>query len=148
MQNVYLGSFFIPEKYVIRVLFVSPWMSLIPPLAIRVAPPGETQQLVQHNLKSTSYHSERIRWDKLYILGRFWLCISISIPRFDRKYKLVLKILMHISCICYRSRTFFSIHRLPKLTDIGVSTGAYTFCTNLHFFFANLLYCAICYSSV
>ena len=39
-KNAYLGSFFIPEKYVIRVLFVSPWTSLIPPLAIRVAPPG------------------------------------------------------------------------------------------------------------
>ena len=38
-QNAYLGSFFIPEKYVIRVLFVSPWTSLIPPLAIRVPPP-------------------------------------------------------------------------------------------------------------
>ena len=39
-KNAYLGSFFIPEKYVIRVLFVSPWTSLIPPLAIRVAPRG------------------------------------------------------------------------------------------------------------
>ena len=38
-KNAYLGSFFIPEKYVFRVLFVSPWTSLIPPLAIRVAPP-------------------------------------------------------------------------------------------------------------
>ena len=28
-KNAYLGSFFIPEKYVIRVLFVSPWTSLI-----------------------------------------------------------------------------------------------------------------------
>ena len=37
-KNAYLGSIFIPEKYVIRVLFVSPWTSLIPPLAIRVAP--------------------------------------------------------------------------------------------------------------
>ena len=37
-----LGHFFVPEKYVIRVLFVSPWTSLIPPLAIRVAPPGNT----------------------------------------------------------------------------------------------------------
>ena len=36
----YLGSIFIPEKYVIMVLFVSPWTSLIPPLAIRVAPQG------------------------------------------------------------------------------------------------------------
>ena len=33
-KNAYLGSIFIPEKYVIRVLFVSPWTSLIPPLAI------------------------------------------------------------------------------------------------------------------
>ena len=39
-KNVYLGSIFIPEKYVIRVLFVSPWTSLINPLAIWVAPPG------------------------------------------------------------------------------------------------------------
>ena len=38
-KNVYLGSIFIPEKYVIRVLFVSPWTSLISPLAIRVPPP-------------------------------------------------------------------------------------------------------------
>ena len=38
-KNAYLGSIFIPEKYVIRVLFVSPWMSLTPPLAIRVPPP-------------------------------------------------------------------------------------------------------------
>ena len=38
-KNAYLGSIFIPEKYVIRVLFVSPWTSLIPPLAIRVPPP-------------------------------------------------------------------------------------------------------------
>ena len=37
-KNAYLGSFFIPEKYVIRVLFVCPWTSLKPPLAIRVAP--------------------------------------------------------------------------------------------------------------
>ena len=37
-KNAYLGSFFISEKYMIRVLFVSSWTSLIPPLAIRVAP--------------------------------------------------------------------------------------------------------------
>ena len=37
-KNAYLGSIFIPEKYVIRMLFVSPWTSLIPRLAIRVAP--------------------------------------------------------------------------------------------------------------
>ena len=29
-KNAYLWSFFIPEKYVIRVLFVSPWTSLTP----------------------------------------------------------------------------------------------------------------------
>ena len=39
-KNAYLGSIFIPEKYVIRVLFLSPWTSLIPPLAIWVAPPA------------------------------------------------------------------------------------------------------------
>ena len=39
-KNAYLGSIFTPEKYVIRVLFMSPWTSLIPPLAIRVTPPG------------------------------------------------------------------------------------------------------------
>ena len=39
-KNAYLGSFFIPEKYVIRVLFVSTWTSLIPPLSIRVPPHG------------------------------------------------------------------------------------------------------------
>ena len=37
-KDTYLGSIFIPEKYVIRVLFVCPWTSLIPPLVIRVAP--------------------------------------------------------------------------------------------------------------
>ena len=42
-KNAYLGSIFIPEKYVIRVpvLFVSPWTSLIPPLTIRVPPPQD-----------------------------------------------------------------------------------------------------------
>ena len=39
-KNTYLGSIFIPEKYVIRALFVSPWTTLIPPLAIQVAPLG------------------------------------------------------------------------------------------------------------
>ena len=39
-KNAYLVSIFIPEKYVIRVLFASPWTSLIPPLAIRVPPPN------------------------------------------------------------------------------------------------------------
>ena len=29
-KNEYLGSIFIPEKYVIRVLFVCPWMGLLP----------------------------------------------------------------------------------------------------------------------
>ena len=29
-KNAYLGSVFIPEKYVIRVFYVSPWTSLIP----------------------------------------------------------------------------------------------------------------------
>ena len=33
-KNAYLRSIFIPEKYVIRVLFVCPWTSLIPRLAI------------------------------------------------------------------------------------------------------------------
>ena len=37
-KNAYLGSIFIPEKYAIRVLFVCSWTSLIPHLAIRVAP--------------------------------------------------------------------------------------------------------------
>ena len=49
-KNAYLGSFFIPEKYVIRVLFVSPWTSLIPPLAIRVASPGS-----EHSSNSASF---------------------------------------------------------------------------------------------
>ena len=40
-KNAYLGSIFIPKKkYVIRVLFVCPWTSLIPPFAIRVTPLG------------------------------------------------------------------------------------------------------------
>ena len=33
-KNAYSRSVFTPEKYVIRMLFVSPWTSLIPPLAI------------------------------------------------------------------------------------------------------------------
>ena len=37
-KNAYLGSIFIPEKYVIRVLFVSPWTSLIPPLPFECPP--------------------------------------------------------------------------------------------------------------
>ena len=37
-KNAYLGSIIIPEKYMIRVLFVCPWTSLIPPLTIGVAP--------------------------------------------------------------------------------------------------------------
>ena len=43
-KNACLGSCFTPEKYVIRVLFVSPWTSLIPPLAIRVAPSGKVSK--------------------------------------------------------------------------------------------------------
>ena len=35
---MYLGSVFIPEKYVIRVLFVSPWTSLIPLLPLECPP--------------------------------------------------------------------------------------------------------------
>ena len=47
-KNAYLGSIFIPEKYMIIVLFVSPWTSLIPPLAIRVAPrPDQQYQLIK-----------------------------------------------------------------------------------------------------
>ena len=42
-KNAYLGSIFVPENYAIRVLFVSPWTSLIPPLAIRVPPQAECQ---------------------------------------------------------------------------------------------------------
>ena len=38
-KNAYLGSFFIPKKYMIRVLFVSPWTSLIPLLPFEW-PPG------------------------------------------------------------------------------------------------------------
>ena len=35
-----LGSIFIPEKYVIRMLFVFPWTSLIPLLPFEWPPPG------------------------------------------------------------------------------------------------------------
>ena len=38
-KNAYLGSIFIPEKYVIRVLFVSPWTSLIPLLPFECPTP-------------------------------------------------------------------------------------------------------------
>ena len=44
-KNVYLGYIFIYEKYVIRVLFVCPWTSLIPPLAIPVPHPGGPMSL-------------------------------------------------------------------------------------------------------
>ena len=47
-KNVYLGSIFIPEKYVIRVLFVSPWTSLISPLVIQVPPPQGVSQRPVH----------------------------------------------------------------------------------------------------
>ena len=51
-KNAYLGSIFIPEKYVMRVLFVSPWTSLIPPLAIRVAPgKNETIDIEYNKMK-------------------------------------------------------------------------------------------------
>ena len=58
-KNAYLGSIFIPEKYVIRVLFVYPWMSLIPPLAIRVPPtPGRVLPIemcvILHRVNSVS----------------------------------------------------------------------------------------------
>ena len=52
-KNAYLGSIFILEKYLIRVLFVCPWTSLIPPLAIRVAPPGLGTVLGR---RDTGYH--------------------------------------------------------------------------------------------
>ena len=58
-KNAYLGSIFIPEKYVIRVLFVNPWMSPIPPLAIRVGPPGckfITTTMIYKTLISNSYY--------------------------------------------------------------------------------------------
>ena len=58
-KNAYLGSIFIPEKYVIRVLFVSPWTSLIPPLAIQVPPPpgivGNHYYCGAKNCLKTSY---------------------------------------------------------------------------------------------
>ena len=38
-KNAYLGSILIPEKYVISMLFVSPWTSLIPLLPFEW-PPG------------------------------------------------------------------------------------------------------------
>ena len=54
-KNAYLGSIFIPENYVIRVLFVSPWTSLIPPLAIRVPPPGDsaTEVILEEEIECT-----------------------------------------------------------------------------------------------
>ena len=59
-KNVYLGSIFIPEKYVInRVLFVSPWTSLIPPLAIRVPPPPPEISLLQTLLGQVCYILEQ-----------------------------------------------------------------------------------------
>ena len=57
-KNAYLGSFFIPEKYVIRVLFVSPWTSLIPTLAIRVAPPGSSIKRMVAILKEENSNIE------------------------------------------------------------------------------------------
>ena len=43
MQKCVFRSIFIPEKYVIRVLFVCPWKSLIPLFAIRVPPDPSTK---------------------------------------------------------------------------------------------------------
>ena len=56
-KNTYLGSIFILEKYVIRVLFVSPWTSLIPHLAIRVGPPQDLGEFCS-------------KWDLKNIRGR------------------------------------------------------------------------------
>ena len=52
-KNAYLGCIFIPEKYVIRVFFVCPWTSLIPPLAIRVAPRAHNF-IIMHKIKIQS----------------------------------------------------------------------------------------------
>ena len=71
-KNAYLGSIFIPEKYVIRVLFVSPWTSLIPPLAIRVAPQGYEKTELSFNIKITEV------WKKV-ATRQFWkkkICMS------------------------------------------------------------------------
>ena len=55
-KNAYLRSIFIPEKYVIRVLFVCLWMSLIPPLAIQVAPPGSRALPLSHTCLHWTHH--------------------------------------------------------------------------------------------
>ena len=55
-KNAYLGFFFIPEKYVIRVLFESPWTSLIPLLPFEWPPPPG-QNLMRNYTLFTSYLS-------------------------------------------------------------------------------------------
>ena len=68
-KNAYLGSFFIPEKYVIRVLFVSPWTSLISPLAIWVPPPPPGKVPVfkkESRMKVHTSSSEEILWCDVY----------------------------------------------------------------------------------
>ena len=59
-KNAYLGSIFIPEKYVIKVLFVSPWTSLIPPLTIRVPPPGLLGMFFEQNAQIEGFHGGSI----------------------------------------------------------------------------------------
>ena len=65
-KNAYLGSIFIPEKYVIRVLFVCPWTSLIPPLAIRVAPWGTNCQACHVGVVSQVKIGEEDVWTLIH----------------------------------------------------------------------------------
>ena len=48
-KNEYVGSIFIPKKYVIRVLFVSPWTCLIPPQALAIRVPPRACTYIMHN---------------------------------------------------------------------------------------------------
>ena len=63
--RVYFVPILIPKKYAIRVLFVCPWTSLIPPLAIRVPPgtkqgrPDQSQRKLTVALKSELFSLEK-----------------------------------------------------------------------------------------
>ena len=83
-KNAYLGSIFIPEKYVIRVLFVSPWTSLIPPLVIRVAPGALFLKIAFQTPKRipcfTRYWKKKEKKKKTFHVGHFvfiFVCLFI-----------------------------------------------------------------------
>ena len=76
-KNAYLGFIFIPEKYVIRVLLVCPWTSLIPPLAIRVAP-----RVLSLKISSSAHSKQKqARRSAHYAFGMRVYQISKALPQ-------------------------------------------------------------------